>query len=373
MNNPLNSKVYKTITYLSKDKSIDERWDTYVKQHPEGTLFHLTDYLSSLQSESGEELYKITCVDDLNNLVGIFPLLSTKGFPFSIGGLVGSSRLSSLPRTPTGGPLSSDPKVFSKLLEASIDIKSKFPSKILQIKSFSNSIDDHSNKLIKVHWRDSYITSLPKDPKLEIKFGNSSNNSAIKRCINKAINNGLSTRYSDDKDELKYWYYLYLDTMKHHITPARSFGYFENLWNKLKPKGYLKLILAEKNNKILAGSILFYFNKTVIYAFNGSDRNSFEFRPNDLLHWTAIEDAIKEGYLYYDLGEVPKNNEGLVKYKKKWGADIVPIYHYYSAQSENLQIENIDDGEPSQMKKKLWNMLPLGVTAIIGKWVYSRL
>jgi hypothetical protein len=373
MNNPLNNKVNKTNTYLSNDKSIDARWDTYVKQHPDGTVFHLTDYLACLQSESNEKLYKITCVDDSNDIVGIFPLLSTKGFPLGIGGLVGASRLSSLPRTPTGGPLALSPDIMVRLIEESLKIQNQNPNKTLQIKSFSNNLEMFSKDLYKVHWRDSYITSLPKDPNLEIKFGNSNNHSAIKRCINKAIKNGLTTRYSDNKNELKYWHSLYLDTMKHHMTPARSYSYFENLWNTLKPKDYLKLIIAEQNNKIIAGSILFYFNKTVIYAFNGSDRNFFEFRPNDLLHWNAIEDAIKLNYLYYDLGEVPKNNEGLAQYKKKWSANTVPIYHYYFPQPDKLQFESIDEGEVSGMKKLIWNLLPLSLTAQIGKWVYNRL
>jgi len=373
MNNPLNNKANKTITYLSKDKSIDEQWDAFVKRHPEGTLFHLTDYLSSLQSESNEELYKIICVDNLNNIVGIFPLLSTKGFPFGIGGLVGSSRLSSLPRTPTAGPLAASSEKMTKLLEESIKIQNQIPTKTLQIKSFSNDLEMFSKNLYKVHWRDSYITSLPKDSNLEIKFGDSNNHSTIKRCIKKAVKNGLTTRYTEDKKDLKYWYGLYLDTMKHHVTPARSLIYFENLWEKLIPNGYMKLIIAEQNNKILAGSLLFYFKDTVIYAFNGSDRNYFEFRPNDLLHWTAIEDAIKQNYHYYDLGEVSKNNDGLAKYKKKWGADIVPIYHYYFPQPDKLQFESIDEGEASKMKKYFWNILPLNVTAQIGKWVYSRL
>ena len=373
MNNPLNNKINKTITYLSKNKSIDKQWDAFVKQHPEGTIFHLTDYLSCLQSESGEELYKIACVDDSNNIVGIFPLLSTKGFPFKIGGLVGSSRLSSLPRTPTGGPLASSSRIMINLLDESIKIQNQNPTKTLQIKSFSDNIEIHFKNLYKVHWRDSYITNLPKDPNSEIKFGDASNHSTIKRCIKKAIKNGLTTRYTEDKKDLKYWFGLYLDTMKHHVTPARSLNYFENLWERLIPQGYMKLIIAEQNDKILAGSLLFYFKDTVIYAFNGSDRNYFEFRPNDLLHWTAIEDAIKQNYRYYDLGEVSKNNDGLAKYKKKWGAEIVPIYHYYYPQPDKLKFDDIDEGAATKMKKTLWNILPLKVTAQIGKWVYSRL
>ena len=35
--------------------------------------------------------------------------------------------------------------------------------------------------------------------------------------------------------------------------------------------------------------------------------------PNDLLHWYAILDAQKNGFKYYDFGEVSKDNIGLAR------------------------------------------------------------
>jgi hypothetical protein len=369
-----NSERNLTVSVAGAD--LDLKWEEFLALHPDGTIYHHPLWLKVIEEESGQEVLKLVCINDDNEIVGIFPLQKTKGFPFGLGGVPGSKRLSSLPRTPIGGPLTIDEFATTKLIEKAINVVSENKDQLLQIKSYSSELDKSVELLNKHFWREIYIKEIPPHPE-EIRFGNSRNHAAIKRAVNKAVRNGVKYRLAETEDDLKQWYPLYLDTMRFHTTPARSFKFFANLWKYLKPKGLMSLVLAEledeKNKVMIAGSVLFYYNAMVTYAFNGSSRNHLEYRPNDLLHMQAIVDAQKDGYKEYDLGEVSKDHAGLAAYKKKWGSKVLELYHYFYPNPPQLEEESLDVETASGLKSKIWRSLPLSITAKIGELVYKKL
>lgn len=355
---------------------LDLKWDSFLSSHPDGTIYHHLSWLKVIEEESGQEILKLVCTNNENEIVGIFPLQKTKGFPFGLGGVPGSKRLSSLPRTPIGGPLTTDEYAINKLIEEAINIVSKNQDQLLQIKSYSTDLNKNVEALKKHFWREIYIKEIPPHPD-EIRFGNSRNHAAIKRAVNKAARNGVKYRLAETENDLKKWYPIYLDTMRFHTTPARSFKFFANLWKYLRPKGFMNLVFAElddgKNKVMIAGSVLFYYNGIVTYAFNGSSRNHLEYRPNDLLHMQAILDAQKDGYKEYDLGEVSKDHSGLAAYKKKWGSKVLELYHYYYPDPPQLEDDSLDVETAGGLKSKIWRSLPLIITAKLGELVYKKL
>ena len=356
--------------------NMDLKWEEFLTSHPEATVYHHPLWLKVIEEESRQEVLKLICTNDENEIVGIFPLQKTKGFPFGLGGVPGSKRLSSLPRTPIGGPLTTNKFAATKLIEKAINVVSENQDQLLQIKSYSTELDKNSELLNKHFWREIYLKEIPPHPE-EIRFGNSRNHAAIKRAVNKAARSGVKYRLAETEADLKQWYPLYLDTMRFHTTPARSFKFYANLWKYLRPKGLMSLVLAEledgKNKIMIAGSVLFYYNGIVTYAFNGSSRSHLEYRPNDVLHMQAIVDAQKDGYKEYDLGEVSKDHAGLAAYKKKWGSKVLQLYHYYYPNPPQLEEESLDVETASGLKSKIWKALPLNLTAKIGEIVYKKL
>ena len=369
--------TYKVSVLEEKYEKSNSVWDDFVIGHLDSTVYHLSDWLDILQKESHQQILKLVCKNEKGDIVGILPLQYTKGFPFRLGGVPGIKRLSSLPRTPIGGPLVLDEEISWSLIQKAIDLVKDNKKRFLQIKTFSPQLIPDSDALNKYLWREIYITEIPKYPE-EIRFGDSRNHAAIKRAVKKALKNNVSFREADKIEELKEWYPLYLDTMRFHVTPARSYSFFKNLWEQLKPKGLMSLILAElkshEDKIIIAGSVLFKFKGTITYAFNGSSRQHFELRPNDLLHWEAIHNGQREGFKYYDLGEVSKAHLSLAAYKKKWASAVKEIYHYYYPKPEELHSEEeLDAGLSGNLKQKIWQSLPLKITGVIGEKVYKYL
>ena len=360
----------------NSDSEYDLEWDDFVKNHPNGTLFHLSSWLKILARESGQNILKLCSTNEQNDINGIFPLQFTSGLPFGIGGIPGTRRLSSLPRTPTGGPLTANDFVTKSIIEKAIDSVEKDNGRLLQIKSFSSDLDDKVTLLNKYFWREIFIKEIEDSPD-QLRFGNSRNHATVKRAVNKAKKCGVSFRFADSMRDLIQWYSLYLETMRYHTTPARSFDFYKNIWEELRPMGLMKLAVAEITQggikKIIAGNILFYYNKIVNYAFNGSNRKYFKLHANDLLHWEAIYDAQKKGFKYYDFGEVSQAHSGLAAYKKKWSSTIWKMNHYYYPKLLATANKKLDPGTIKGLRGHIWQRIPLKITEKIGKQVFKKL
>ncbi|MCZ6703696.1 MAG: GNAT family N-acetyltransferase [Ignavibacteria bacterium] len=373
-----NISVEKSLTVKEVNASTDDKWIEYISNNTQATIYHHPLWLKIIEKETGQRVLKLICTDNNDNIQGLFPLQYTKGFPFGLGGIPGTRRLASLPRTPVCGPLTSNSKVTNLLIQKATDIVSNESDCLLQIKFFDPEINDDLGILYKYFWREIYIKEIPDFP-YEIRYGKSKNHAKIKWAVNKAEQNNVIQRTGKTEDDLKKWYSLYLDTMRIHTTPARSYSFFKNLWEILRPKGLMQLQLAEieENGEktIIAGSILFFYNKTVTHAFSGSSRRRIhiELRPNDLLHWYAMLDAQKNGFKSYDFGEVSKGNLGLATYKKKWDTVKINLFHYYYPKPAQLEEEDLDSGTRSWLKEIIWQKLPLNLTAKLGEIVYKRL
>jgi len=363
---------------IKADSEYDALWEKFLEKHEQATIYHHPLWLKIIEKETGQRVLKLICTDNNDNIQGLFPLQYTKGLPFGLGGIPGTRRLASLPRTPVGGPLTLNSNVTNLLIQRVTDIVLNESDYLLQIKSFDPGINDGVYTLHKYFWREIYIKNIPEYPD-EIRYGKSKNHVKIKWAVNKAEQNNVIHRTAQTEDDLKKWYPLYLDTMRYHTTPARSYDFFKNLWEILRPRGLMQLVLAEleenSKNTAIAGSILFFYNKTVTHAFSGSSRirKHMELRPNDLLHWYAMLDAQKNGFKYYDFGEVSKGNIGLATYKKKWDTEKINMYHYYYPKPAQLEANELDEGKAGGLKEKIWQSLPLTITAKLGEMVYKRL
>src|SRR5215471_14866381 len=75
--------------------------------------------------------------------------------------------------------------------------------------------------------------------------------------------------------------------------------------------------VARYEGKIIAGVVIRFCPSAILeYAANSSLESALRLRPNDLLHWRAIEWACREGLSHYSLG-------GAHLFLRKFGSEIV--------------------------------------------------
>ena len=313
-------------------------WECYVKKHPGAHFFCHPLWVKALESEYGLKASVLVCQDAENNIRGVLPLMPTKGLPLKKKDLITSRRFSALPRTPLGGFLFDNEKSQKVLLSAAIEKVSKERNTYLQLKSYSSELNENIPGLTKIEWRPSFCLELPDCP-TKIRFGDKKRHHKVKWAVNKAISLGINIREAESEQDLKEWYKLYLETVRWHMVAARPYRFFKFLFENLVPKGIMKLLLAEYSEdgekRIIAGSVFLSFNDTVFYSFNGRNQLGLINHANDLIQWEAIHTACKDGFKFYDMGEVSGCNASLAQFKSKWGCGSKQIYHYYYSKSNN--------------------------------------
>ncbi|QBD83257.1 GNAT family N-acetyltransferase [Ktedonosporobacter rubrisoli] len=357
------STATSTLQLIENHPEKDSRWERFIDSHQDGLIYHHPAWLGVLEEAFGYRSAHLACQDANGQFRGIFPL-------YKMQGILGTCRFSSLPRTPVAGPLARDRQALEFLIHAALGQLKATPRSGLQIKMLSNELDDLGIELTGVKWRDTYQLELPARPEL-LRFGNSRNHAQIKRAVHKAYKHGISLERAETKRELRAWYELYLSTMRQVVIPPRPYRFFEIAWERLQPRGLLRLLLAHHHEagkaKPVAGLLLLMAGRTVFYAFSGWHRNAQELRPNDALHWQAIHDACSEGFRYYDFGEVPANTPGLAEFKSKWGTQKECLYRYYYPSPRESAINLLEADTPfHRAARTTWRRLPLEATELLG-------
>ncbi len=113
--------------------SQDPRWYAFANHHPGALIYHHPAWLHVLEAEYGQDSLCLACEDAAGAIRGILPLVWTKGLP--VGPTVRTGRrLSSLPRTPVAGPLSTHEHATTALVGAAIDLVRDRPGTRLEMK-----------------------------------------------------------------------------------------------------------------------------------------------------------------------------------------------------------------------------------------------
>ncbi len=345
-------------------------WDDYVSSHPGALVYHHSGWLQALHREYGQKPIGLVLLDRTGAVHGVLPLMKTRGLPLPGFAGVAGRRLSSLPRTPVAGPVADDRGGVMALIEAAAARRT--PGTQLQLKPAGPDLEGEAG-IVGHPWRMTYVLELPEHPE-DLRFGPAANHRRIKRAVTKARREGVRMREAETPEDLRAWYRLYLETMRHHFVPARPFRLFEAMWDTMRPQGTMRLLLAEHDGGLVTGGVYLMLGSTVFYAFNGSHRSALGARPHELMHWEAIHDAGARGFRYYDFGEVVEHHAGLARFKAKWGAEPRRLHRYYVPPLDQAP----DPGDPrfrvaGGSATRAWSGLPLWFTELAGDLTYRFL
>jgi Acetyltransferase (GNAT) domain len=376
----------------------DPRWERFVSFHPDALIYHHPGWLLALEAEYRQECVTLACEDETGQLTAVLPLLPTKGLPLRLGPVEGGRRLSSLPRTPSAGPLALNQQSEKIILEYAVEMARSTSGLQLEIKTQIPNLHGSVEGLLCVPWRPTFVFELPsaidgkewldfwenlRSPRKcvscegcrGLRFGNAKEQHRVKWAVNKARKLALQVRDAKTEQELADWYQLYLLTMRHNAVPPRPYRFFRSLWSLFMPGGKMRLLLAEQNKsdgkRLIAGSILLQFGQTVFYAFTGCAPENWRLHPHDLLQIEAIRSACRSGFRWYDFGEVAEEHEALAQFKTKWGGAQKPLFRYYAP----ALTERISEGSGKlvQSTRQLWRHLPPKATEFLGDLIYSRM
>src|SRR2546426_10676367 len=186
---------------IEVDPDTDPRYEAFVNAHPDAIIYHHPAWLQVLVRENGNKPICLACEDVEGRLSGVLALFPTRGLPFRRGELTGR-RLSSLPRTPMAGPLTSDRASTAALLHAAAEHAYENRGMQLQIKVASDELDNLAPVVVGARWRPCYVVELPERIE-DLRFGNSRNHARIRSTVNKAEKMNLRLREANSEHDLR--------------------------------------------------------------------------------------------------------------------------------------------------------------------------
>lgn len=140
-----------------------------------------------------------------------------------------------------------------------------------------------------------------------------------RRAIRKAEAAGVAVRTTADARDVRAFFELHLAVRKRKYgLLAQPYRFFEAIRDRFLAVGQGALLLAEVGGAPVAGVLLLRWGDRLYYKFNASRADDLAVRPNDLLMWHAIRHGLAQGCTVLDLGLSDWDQEGLVRYKRKY-------------------------------------------------------
>jgi lipid II:glycine glycyltransferase (peptidoglycan interpeptide bridge formation enzyme) len=224
-----------------------------------------------------------------------------------------------------------------------------------------------------------WIAPLQGDPD-ELRRGWKKTRNNLWRSLQKADRAGVTVRESSTDADLRRFYHLYEQNVRHHRSLPHSFRFFAAMRDALGPPGVVRLIVAEHDGDVIAGALLNTFKDRIDLAYVAGSLSRLDVRPNHAVYWHAIRWGIENGYRWYNMGQAPPEGS-LAAFKRQWGGepfdrfrfDYVPGSGSATGAVETLRgvSSRLDAADPSEsLPSRAWGRMPLPVIRLAGELVY---
>lgn len=121
--------------------------------------------------------------------------------------------------------------------------------------------------------------------------------------IRHAEKNGVTVR----EGTLDEFITLYRATNRRKHLGGYDRDYFEKILNLPAPI-LAYILIAQKDNMLLAAHLIARFGSTATYLFGGSSNTHRNLMGPHLLHWESMRRAKRDGYAWYDFGGISDTN-----------------------------------------------------------------
>jgi len=339
------------------EESEMHQWDDFVNSHPEGTPFHLSCWMRTIQDTYSFEPLLYVHTSEGGNILGVLPF-------FFVSSIFTGSRIVSLPFSDYCGPLFVGEGQELPLLGEVIK-EHKARSRYVEIRS---NLPGNCGFIRKNYYM-RHILELPSDPS---KLLEKVDKRTIQRCIKRAQARGVEVREDNGQAALEQFCRLNRLTRKKHGLPPQPKRFFENFFDLMISGGNAFILLGFYQSEVISAGVFLKLRDTVYYKYNASNPEFLSsVTPNHLLTWYAIRRACSEGYRFFDFGRTSLENFGLARHKRMWGAKVVdlPYYYYPEPKGPALLESNILF---CQVLRRLWRLLPDPIVNAISSRLYRH-
>jgi lipid II:glycine glycyltransferase (peptidoglycan interpeptide bridge formation enzyme) len=133
--------------------------------------------------------------------------------------------------------------------------------------------------------------------------------------IRLAEKQGVTVVTTREQNEIEAFLDIMESTAKRKSIHFHERSYYQSFLTHFDARS-CELFVAKKDNQVLAGSLVYFYQNTAYYLHGGSGDTGRHLMAPHLLQWTQIQEAKKRGCTQYDFGGVAVATE--VKKGKDW-------------------------------------------------------
>jgi lipid II:glycine glycyltransferase (peptidoglycan interpeptide bridge formation enzyme) len=165
------------------------------------------------------------------------------------------------------------------------------------------------------------------------------------------------------------FYRLNCATRRHHGLPPQPHSFFEKIFDHVisRQKGFVAL--GTHAGRAVAGAVFFHFKGQCIYKYGASDIAARHLRPNNLVMWAAIKWACRSGMTDFHFGRTEPGNQGLLQFKRGWGASEEELSYYKYDLKKNRFLSNKSGPKSSY---RVFKMMPEPLLRLTGNLLYRH-
>lgn len=332
----------------------EPEWDGLIATSDQTTFFHTSAWARGLSESYGYTPHYFTVVDGckLSGLVAVMEVRSC---------LTGRRGVS-LPFSDECQPVARDQKTFDLMLIESIAFGRRSGWKYIEIRGGTGF--------------------LPKAPSAARHYVHTLELSAdeagvcrrfksnIRRNIHKAEKEGVTVSIDRTREALADFYRLHCGTRRHHGLPPQPWSFFAKIYENIVAAGKGFVALAAYKGRWIAGAVYGLYRDQAIYKYGASDRRLQHLRPNNLVMWEAIRWCCRHGVRSFSFGRTEPENEGLLQFKRGWGASESTLA-YYRYDLKNDQFVN--GSTPVKQLNGFFRKMPVPLLKMAGNLLYRHM
>ena len=313
------------------DPRTDARWQRLAYRH-DSSVFHSPEWLQVLADSYELEILANILIDEMGE--------AKAGIPFGRVSDIRGKRLVALPFSDYCDPLVADESYWRCLIDPLL--AEGCPLSLRCLHNHLPMTDERFAEVGRAKWHGLDLRG-DKDS-LWQGLGGSARNK-----IRKALRNGVGARAARTREELRAFFELHLKTRKQKYSLlAQPYRFFENIWRRFVERGKGLLLLATHQNSIIAGSFFLEWQNKLYYKFNASSPELTSPGANDLLIWEGIVYSIGKGLRHLDFGLSDRDQEGLLRYKRK-----------FASEEKDISFLKCDNGTiPTEQARQFQELLP---------------
>ena len=190
----------------------------------------------------------------------------------------------------------------------------------------------------------------------------------VQRKIQRAGRECLVYEQGNSPELLREFYRLQVVTRRRQQLPPQPFAWFRNLAVCMGEQ--LQVHIARKDRRPVAAILTLRYRQALVYKYGCSEKALSSLGGTQWLFWKAIQNAVRDGLVEFDLGRTDWNNEGLVRFKDRLGAASSTLtYFRWPAASSPA----VADGWAAAAAHRIFARLPEPCLVAAGNLLYRHL